>query len=710
MTPAAWSGLLKTPQLSLDQALAQYDRAEAKAGWARQLEVIAQVQRDFPLDEWPTLPIERYALGTPSSKQGFSWMMEFGTPDLCSIKGGAAKKHLIYLHKTGEWYFDAAYPDHLQAWAALREGFFEAFTAARENRLTDIDQIDVLRSGPALTAKAAFCYAPDALLPVASHAHVNHFVALLSQGTVDATGQAPFTAHTQLKQLVDDDPRFHGWGLGEVMGFLYFWADPRNSTTVLKIAPGHLAAYWEQCVEGGYICLGWDEVGDLTAFTAKEDFAEAFGEAFSEKYNGVKTKISAKANEVWRLFELQPGDRVVANRGTSEILGVGTVVEPGYVWRPERERYKHTVSVTWDQSYAQTLADPQKSWATVTVAKIAQPLWHTIHNSAGKAPGNTTDPQFDKLKMLLERKGQVVLYGPPGTGKTHTALVFALNWLASRLAEPRVDAQATYGTTAFRDAVNALSKSGHLTQVTFHPAYGYEDFIEGFRPVAAVGGGFLNLDLVDGIFKQVCDAAAGHPELPYLVVIDEINRGDIPKIFGELITLLEQDKRGLDTRLALSGRAFQVPPNVYVLGTMNTADRSIRLLDSALRRRFAFQELLPNLDLLDGNTVAQLDLGLMLRELNRRIVAKLGRERQVGHSFFLTGGRAISEESELAAVVRTEVLPLLQEYAYDDYPLLAEFLGKAIIDIEHHTLKELDDAELVDALYAHLQVGADQQR
>ncbi|MEV4086178.1 McrB family protein [Nonomuraea fuscirosea] len=240
--------------------------------------------------------------------------------------------------------------------------------------------------------------------------------------------------------------------------------------------------------------------------------------------------------------------------------------------------------------------------------------------------------------------------------------------------------------------------------MTFHPGYGYEDFIEGFRPVT--GGEGLRLELVDGVFKRVCAAAVADPDHPHLLLIDEINRGDLPKIFGELITLLEKDKRGLVVDLPQSGSAFTVPPNVFVLGTMNTADRSIRLLDSAIRRRFGWVELMPDLAVLEAANVGKVELGPLLGEINHRILQELGRERQIGHSYFLEGGKPVDSEAGLAAVIRHEILPLLQEYVFDDYGLLEKFLGPRIVDVAKHRLHDLSDEDLVDAL-RELQVEAD---
>jgi 5-methylcytosine-specific restriction protein B len=703
---AAFSGIT-TPAKPLSEALSEFDRSARASRIAEADAQIAQVVSDFPSDAWPTMPLERYALGTDVYQDSFCHRMEFGTPALASMRGGSAAKHLIFRRKKeGVWRYPSEYTDERQAWEKVRAGFVEAFESVRAGRLADVDSIDSIRPAPALTAKALSCYFPKAFVPVTSRDHVRAFIFHLSGETAQLDA---FAAHERLKQIVDGDGRFSGWHPYEIGTFLYEWADPRPpTTTILKVAPGENAKYWDDCLTGGYICIGWEEVGDLTEYGSEEEFRAAFEEAYSAEYRGNRSKISAKANEVWRLYQLKPGDLVVANKGTKEVLGVGTVTQEGYKWRDDRTAFQHTVSVDWDTDYAQTLARPQKSWGTVTVARVSAELWKSLRKTG--TPGQLksevapADPLFTQIAELLGRKRQVVLYGPPGTGKTYTSLRFALWWLVTKVPGTGVDPLAAYGTAEFRRALDALREAGYLTQVTFHPAYGYEDFIEGFRPDEGGRGG-LRLVLRDGVFKRVCEAAAANPERPYLLLIDEINRGDIPKILGELITLLEPDKRGMHITLP-SGRRFAVPSNVHVLGTMNTADRSIRLLDSALRRRFAFHELLPDTEALDGQKVGDVDLGLLLRELNRRVVKELGRERQIGHSFFMPGGEPVDSEADLAAIVRTEVLPLLQEYAYDDYSMLSRFLGQEIVDVQAHTVAGLSDERLVEALSSELQANA----
>lgn len=265
-------------------------------------------------------------------------------------------------------------------------------------------------------------------------------------------------------------------------------------------------------------------------------------------------------------------------------------------------------------------------------------------------------------------------------------------------------------TPAPSNDVQARSERGgvsRLTRVTFHPSYTYEDFIEGYKPVESGRGG-LELVMRDGIFKRLCRAAAKDPDNEYVLLIDEINRGNVPKILGELITLLEADKRGVTVTLPQSGDSLQVPPNLYIIGTMNTADRSIHVLDTALRRRFAFVELLPDPRLLEGASVGSLPLDELLEQLNSLVREQIGREKQIGHALLMNNGVPISSVDELALAFRYEVLPLLQEYTFGDYGELAELLGSEIIDDAAQVPRAsvLDDPEqLIAALRGHLNVG-----
>ncbi len=220
--------------------------------------------------------------------------------------------------------------------------------------------------------------------------------------------------------------------------------------------------------------------------------------------------------------------------------------------------------------------------------------------------------------------------------------------------------------------------------ITFHQTYAYEDFVEGLRPLTGQGDSEeLSFEIKPGIFRTLCARAQDDPRNQYVLVIDEINRGNIAKVFGELMTLIEKDKREiLSVELPYSKEIFRVPANLAIIGTMNTADRSIALLDVALRRRFAFLELLPEPELLDKTEIVvseedPLNLGKCLRKINQRIVELRGSDYQIGHSYFLPIQKCSSNEEKLAClddIWNYQVMSLLKEYFYGQGDLLRQVL------------------------------------
>src|SRR5258708_7366377 len=611
-----------TDRVALSEAVAYWDRAAAQL----QLNKAEALRRDivakFPLDQWPNMSLATYALGSDPPQETWCWWMEFNSQELGSMRGGAAQKHLIFKRKArAGWYYSPTYANEEEAWKAIRAGFVQAFEVGTEARYPEIDGIEAIEGGQAIRTKSLYVYFPDSLLPIYSTAHIAMFTKLFGE---EVGNRGVVAANRHLMGVLTARPEFQGWSGWEIMRFLYSWADPRETLTVVKIAPGEQARFWEASLAGGYISVGWSEVGDLRQYPSRDDFKEKFASIYEADYGRSPATASKKANELWTLMELSPGDIVIANRGTAEVVGIGTVVEPGYVWRPDLGEYSHTVSVRWDDTTRRTI-EPVKKWATTTVARVPNDLYEKIRY-ATKVPPPTQPPvapddlAFD-IEAALTHRRQVILYGPPGTGKTRAALQFAKWWMGSDLT----------------DKDNSSAKvplQGRVEQVSFHASYAYEDFVEGYRPKKDHAAGLV-LELRDGVFKSLCGRAKNDPARKYLLIIDEINRGNIPKIFGELITLLEADKRGLEVTLPQSGQRFSVPDNLYVIATMNTADRSIRVLDAALRRRFAFIELMPDATLLEGEGPEGLKLDELLTKLNNRIVAAVGPENQVGHSYFL---------------------------------------------------------------------------
>lgn len=311
-----------------------------------------------------------------------------------------------------------------------------------------------------------------------------------------------------------------------------------------------------------------------------------------------------------------------------------------------------------------------------------------------------------------------ILFGPPGTGKTYNSIAYAVaicnnlderdeNGLAA--AEDELGVACKDGKPSIADFTTAKQKydelkaSERIDFVTFHQSYGYEEFIEGIRPKLDSTSRDVSYELAEGVFKKFCEKAKEHPDQNYVFIIDEINRGNVSKIFGELITLIEESKRvGADeemmVRLPYSNEEFGVPKNVYILGTMNTADRSIALMDTALRRRFNFVEMMPQTDVLDGVEIDGVDVKKMLDVINERIEVLYDREHTIGHAFFAPLMKEDNRNvKKLAEIFRNKVIPLLQEYFYEDYDKIRLVLGDAFVEkkeVVEFADKSKSDAEL----------------
>ena len=263
-----------------------------------------------------------------------------------------------------------------------------------------------------------------------------------------------------------------------------------------------------------------------------------------------------------------------------------------------------------------------------------------------------------------------ILFGPPGTGKTWEAVSYAVAIIDGEDPEELAERERENVNQRFE----ALKSEGRVEFVTFHQNYAYEDFIEGIRP--RLKRNELTYELHGGIFKRISSRASDSPNGErHVLIIDEINRGNIAKIFGELITLIEPSKRrgGEDrTKVTLpySGDEFGVPSNLYLVGTMNTADRGIALLDTALRRRFDFIEKMPDLRHVDTN-MEGVDGRAMLKAMNERITIRLDREHQIGHTYLI----GVKTLDDLAEAFQRRILPLLQEYFYDDWSKIRSVLG-----------------------------------
>ena len=269
-----------------------------------------------------------------------------------------------------------------------------------------------------------------------------------------------------------------------------------------------------------------------------------------------------------------------------------------------------------------------------------------------------------------------IFYGVPGTGKTYLTKAYSVAICGNKTVAEAIQSYDSEFISEIYDAIkseyNQLKDEGRIKFVTFHQSYSYEDFIEGLKPTLTNGN--ISYEIKAGVFKKFCDDAR-NKNCNCVFIIDEINRGNISKIFGELITLIEDDKREeLYVTLPYSQEEFTVPKNVYIIGTMNTADRSIALLDTALRRRFNFVEMMPRPELLSEN-VDGVNLRGLLEGLNTRIETLYDRDHLIGHAYFIK----CETLADIAEVFCNKIIPLLQEYFFDDYEQIQKVLGDKII-------------------------------
>ena len=289
-------------------------------------------------------------------------------------------------------------------------------------------------------------------------------------------------------------------------------------------------------------------------------------------------------------------------------------------------------------------------------------------------------PRIKRSKLCFNR----IFYGPPGTGKTFK--------LRDELLHKYDGEKKRYVFT------------------TFHQAFSYEDFVEGIKPVMGDTKGEVQYEVKPGVFKEICELAKNDSQNQYAIFIDEINRGNVASIFGELITLIEPDKRlgasnEMNVTLPYSKEEFGVPGNLDIIGTMNTADRSVEALDTALRRRFSFQEVLPKPGMIkeilgDKSNYNGIQLGDVLERINYRIEKLIDRDHTIGHAYFLKLKDSKDFSSALVHVFCDNIMPLLQEYFYNDYPKIGLVLGKGFVkvfDNDSNQVKFADfDAEGAD--------------
>lgn len=436
-------------------------------------------------------------------------------------------------------------------------------------------------------------------------------------------------------------------------------------------APGTNASKWDEYYKAGIMAIGWGQIGDLSVFTSKDEMKCKMKECIdpSKPYRNAAYATWQFANE------MKPGDVVFVKKGLHQIIGRGIVTSDYQYDDSIEDEYKNIRQVNWTdkgqwthpgQAVMKTLTDitqyteyVEKLRALfandeddITEEDAEEGKKYPIYNKTEFLEEVFMDANsYDTLVGLLKFKMNVILQGAPGVGKT---------FLAKRLAYSMIGEK----------------NPNRVMMVQFHQSYSYEDFIEGFRP-SEKG---MSFDIKKGAFYKFCKTAQDDMDHDYFFIIDEINRGNISKIFGELFMLIEKDKRGNELQLLYSNEKFSVPRNVYIIGMMNTADRSLAILDYALRRRFAFFDMKPGFNTegfrkyQEGLDSRKFDKLINCVERLNDVIASddsLGEGFCIGHSYF--SELKTVDDATLTNIVEYELIPLLKEYWFDQPDHVSEW-------------------------------------
>ena len=676
-----------------------------------------------------------------TTRDGMIYWLEFKDDDefpsiFGSIAGGSALKYGFYRRQeTGEWTTGSS-----RAQRTISTS--EAVALARRNRDQLVAASELLAHFPTGASSDAYLDLQQQLARVAPHVQDSiwghKYLSLIHPNKLDdyhVVSYQRFHLAKLLQEPSTEKGRYVNASRFVSLSRALRW--PVNHvTTVLNRRNGSPHRYWKVGTRAGdtrtshwdlmrresIVAVGWPNLGDLSGILTHEKFREILKSRLAGSYPAAPAVTGRSAQKLRNFCKrMADGDIVLACDGATA-LGIGRV-NGGYQYS-RGEEFPHGRPVKWidlEEWRLPTIEGLRTSvheyrkhfdnWVAIE-RRVLEPVsppgsnglkGPTVLRTRTRIPATWVDGgMIGRIQDLLDRKRQAILYGPPGTGKTYWAELAVRNVAALWNFGVRFDDLSPEQ----RERVMGQGPGTFVRACTFHPSYGYEDFIEGFRPTAA--GGRLGFTIREGIFKTLCRIASENPTGRYYLIIDEINRGDIPRIFGELLTLLDKPKRGSSVLLPLSGNPFAVPKNLFVVGTMNTADRSIALLDTALRRRFGFIELMPDPGTLGNTVIEGIALRPWLTALNQRVTAHVGRDGrnlQIGHSYFMSAGQPIQGFRYLARILQEDVLPLLEEYCYEDWEALERILGSGLVDIGKHRFKsELFEpgrkTELVRAILA----------
>ena len=594
--------------------------------------------RDEFLSTWPLervkgMSVEEYT--NLNKKDSFCYWLEAITQDLGSIWGGSAFKFGIYKRKDTKREFEKnALSDGEYAWLTkygkTRDEAFEKVKSIiidiiEKSQARDFKAIEPIDLGNATKWKIAHLYSDNHILNVFSKDSLTGIAKKLG---LEFDKKISFydLQDLVLKQKSPEEDYF------TFAGNLWDLIDS-NETHYWLYSPGEQAVKWEEFYNEGIMAIGWDELGDLENYTDRKSILKAL----INNYGGGENQpnnVSAIDDFCNGENKINIGDIVIVKKGTKTLLGYGRVTSD-YYYDENREEFLHCREVEWFKKGEWDVDDnlPRKTLTDTTLEKARYLL--NIMNE------NTNKQENNHMIELLKYKPQIILQGPPGTGKTREA---------KRIAKALLGLGEN----------DSLEGNEQFKLIQFHPSYSYEDFVRGI--IAENTDGNISYVTKDKILAEFAKKALKDKDTPYVLIIDEINRANLSSVLGELIYALEYRGEAVQSMYVIEGENNLIlPPNLYIIGTMNTADRSVGHIDYAIRRRFAFVNVLPK-DLTNelGDQFESELFAKVTNLFNTNLSPEFKKEEvQLGHSYFITKNTPIDFRWEY------EIKPILLEYVKD---------------------------------------------
>lgn len=599
-------------------------------------DLTSQFQEKFNRNRLFSMTLQDYVVGN-KNKDSFCYWLQYKTSDVGEIfVGGAGLSFGVYFsksdntYKVPEGYKSKAVSeeDAIKEMERIKKGLIELLSLAERENFSEMSRISkILPLDQQVVGKILTLYFPERYLGVFSNAHLNEFLdtfELLDSKTRDLN---IFERRSILLAFKSNDEIMKNWTNRKYVDFLYKTILKNQKISSTSVSRADIAYF--------ILRTGGGEYSDQPELRYN----------FKKGIPGYKLLMEAASNA--RFVYLENG----------VFYGKGRI---GDIKSNEKDGVTHFFAQILDYEKIEPLRIKEvsnKLSRTLTqegIMKISEEDYRILVGFQHEIVPQYTiedfvrETGFEKTRIqswvqLLIRKKQIIFQGPPGTGKT---------FLALRLAK-----------------LFSSEKSGLVEVVQFHPDYSYEDFIQGYFPEPK--SGFLQFTLKKGRFLDFCDRARNQANgAPCVMIIDEINRAKLARVFGELMYLLEY--RDLEIPLAAGGKPFRIPENIFIIGTMNTADRSIALVDHALRRRFSFVRLQPEYDVMRGylvkhNLPAE-SLISVLKEINRAIEDQ---NYAIGISFFMKDQQQLRQM--LPIIWKTEIEPYLEEYFYDQSSKVESF-------------------------------------